>query len=273
MEMLKKVFSGEVKAIDEKEMTLTASVSTKAVDRMGDIVDPKGVDFKNFNRNPVVLFAHDYESPPIAKALWIKRSGDTIVSKMKFADTEFAREIFAMYKDSFMRAFSIGFMAKAHERIEDKEGKFTGFNFTKTELLEFSAVPVPANPEALALAMQKGILKDESLIEKMQKEFDDDEQKEDEKTNESSTEHVSKETVTVNIKTEESGLEDIVAENKQLQERIKNLEIEICEAQYEIYKMLNQYQKSLSEIADGNLADNVSEAVTGAIRKALGKMD
>jgi len=44
-------------------MTLTAFVSTAARDRYDEVLDPKGVDISNYNKNPVVLWAHKYDIP------------------------------------------------------------------------------------------------------------------------------------------------------------------------------------------------------------------
>ena len=167
--MIKRVFESEIKGVDEKESTLTALITTSARDRMDESINPKGVDLKNFQKNPVVLWAHNYDLPPIGKALWTKRSKEGIISKVKFANTDFAKEVFGLFKDGFMNAFSVGFIPK---ETEDGDGKSTpSRTFTKAELLEFSAVPVPANPEALALAMKKGVLKNQDLIEQLAKDI------------------------------------------------------------------------------------------------------
>jgi phage head maturation protease len=43
---------------------------------------------------------------------------------------------------------------------DDRKPKRT---YKKWELLEYSAVPVPANPDALSLAVQRGFLKNETI--------------------------------------------------------------------------------------------------------------
>jgi len=152
MDKMLMTFSSEIKGIDEKEGTLTAYVSTKARDRMDEVLLPDGADMRNYKKNPIVLFAHKYDEPPIGKALWIKNDGDGILAKVKFASTEFAQEIFSLFKEGIMNAFSVGFVPKLWEDGDgEKKARRT---YTKWEMLEFSAVPVPANPEALALAIQ-----------------------------------------------------------------------------------------------------------------------
>jgi hypothetical protein len=66
--------------------------------------------------------------------------------------------VFNMYKSGFLNAVSIGFDPYEWEALEEKDGKTPtdlvgmmnqGTHFTKWDLLEFSAVPVPSNPDAL----------------------------------------------------------------------------------------------------------------------------
>jgi len=52
----------------------------------------------------------------------------------------------------------VGFRDLEREPITDKEGRQTGFRYKKQELYELSAVPVPANPNALIMAVQKGVV-------------------------------------------------------------------------------------------------------------------
>src|SRR6185437_2590328 len=73
--------------------------------------------------------------------------------------------IFNLYQGKFLRAVSVGFMPlEMPKRITDTEGNATGgYEFTNQELLELSAVPVPANPEAVARMASKGFGTEEDL--------------------------------------------------------------------------------------------------------------
>jgi len=42
--------------------------------------------------------------------------------------------------------------------FDDATGRMTGMEFTSQELLELSAVPIPANPEAVARAIASGVV-------------------------------------------------------------------------------------------------------------------
>jgi len=145
---------------DDEDRTLTAVISTDAVDRDDEVLKPLGVDFDSYLKNPIVLWAHDYHSPPIGKTLWITKSRTKITAKMKFADTPRAEEIYQLYKGKYLNAFSVGFLSKESHRPEPKEiEKRPELSrarniIDKWELLEYSPVPVPANPEALATAVK-----------------------------------------------------------------------------------------------------------------------
>lgn len=152
------------KDIDREEQTAVVTISTKVKDRQRDIMEPIGALIENFRKNPVVLWAHHYGLPPFAKALWIKVEDDRIVSKAKFAQTVVGQELFYLYSEGFLNAWSIGFIPLAWERIEEPEPaeegdglgpRFPGYRITKWELLEYSGVPVPANPEALTHAFEE----------------------------------------------------------------------------------------------------------------------
>jgi len=171
--MILKQYNAETKAV-ENERSLMVTISTSAVDRSGDIVEPNGGKFVNFIKNPVVLMAHDYSGLPIGKASNLTKTEKGITAKVTFPEEgtyPLADTVYNMYKQKFMRAWSIGFIPTKSEEIKDDEGKknVTGYRFMNWELLEFSACSVPANPEALTNMVSKGIdvglLKEEGLIE------------------------------------------------------------------------------------------------------------
>jgi len=146
--------------IDKANREITFTISTNGVDRDGDIIDQAGWELGNYIKNPVVLWAHDASKPPIARAKSIRLSSGSLVSTAVFAtkdEYEFADTAFQLYKGGFLNAVSVGFMPKELELIENGPDGMIGFRFIKQELLEFSAVPVPSNPEALIVARGQGI--------------------------------------------------------------------------------------------------------------------
>ena len=152
-DMKLKVIEGwEIKSVDREARTFWAVASTEEKDRDGDVISSKGWDLKHFKDNPVILWAHDYRELPVAKALNIQKGDGKLRFKPQFAEHQKAKDVFDLYADGYLKAFSVGFIPQVSEDMEDG-GKF----FKKAELLEISAVPVPSNPGALAEIRAKGI--------------------------------------------------------------------------------------------------------------------
>lgn len=132
--------------------TFEVVISTNDVDRSGEIVDQNGWDLTHYKNNPVVLWGHDYYSLPIGVCdeLTVRTVGtkQELVAKGRFAPeaaNPFAQQVRRLYDAGMMRTTSVGFIAHEME----------GNTITKAELLEFSFVPVPANPMALSARQMK----------------------------------------------------------------------------------------------------------------------
>lgn len=186
-DFISKDFAAEVKAV-EGERALNVTITTNTVDRSGDIVEPKGAKLANFRKNPVVLMAHDYQGLPIGKASNLEKTENGINAKVTFPEEgmhPLADTIYNMYKQKYMRAWSIGFIPIKSEDIvdddeKDKKGGCVGCRgrrFLKWELLEFSACPVPNNPDTTTNMITKGIniepLKEEGFITIIKEEKDE----------------------------------------------------------------------------------------------------
>ncbi len=164
--MLDKIYKEFVAKIevDTDERSITAIISTEGVDRENEVLLPKGAKFDAYLKNPVVLWAHNYSATPIARSAWIKRGRDSnrnvIKAKAVFAETDKANEVYELFKGGFLNAFSVGFLPlKSHRPTPDEIKKKPEWAeatriFDEWEMLEFSAVPVPANSEALAIAVK-----------------------------------------------------------------------------------------------------------------------
>ena len=130
-------------------------ISTDEVDRHGDIIDAAGWDLGAYLKNPVFLWAHDYARPVIGKAMDVWKELHSLMAKFRFAPTEFAQEVAALYETGYQSGVSVGFKPlKYEERRQEKTGAFLGIRFLEQELLEVSAVPVPANRSALRRALE-----------------------------------------------------------------------------------------------------------------------
>lgn len=156
--VLRKEYAVRVKAEGGESRKVAIVISTKGLDRMGDTVDPLGIDVSNFEKNPVVLWAHSHYIPPIARSVSLKASSKALRSVAEFMPADlspFADSVFQMLKGGWLNAASIGFLPKRGGFEYDPERG--GFDFRKTELLEYSIVPVPANPQALVSAKSAGV--------------------------------------------------------------------------------------------------------------------
>jgi HK97 family phage prohead protease len=157
-------FEREAGGARSRERRFIASDET--VDRYGDIVRATGWQLENFKRNPVLLFGHQSDQFPIGKVTEIGVEGTELIATAQFlpeGDDERADKAWRMVEGGFMSAVSVGFMPTVAPKFiraepdEDGYAQITGFEFVGQELLELSLVPVPANPQALALAKSFGI--------------------------------------------------------------------------------------------------------------------
>lgn len=166
----------KVKGVDVENKTLEAIFSVEKEDRHGDVIVQEGWDIKNFKKNPVILNSHNYNDAAevIGKASNLKIENKKLTGRITFAvdQNPKAKVIFDLYAGGFLNAFSVGFIPKAF--AEDKDGKTDWFKIAEAELLEVSAVSVPAN--AYALAKEKGI----DGIELVEKDVEEETTEEDE---------------------------------------------------------------------------------------------
>lgn len=135
---------------ESSDGALTFVASTGAVDRHGDTVAPEGWRLDAYRENPVVLWAHDYRRPAIGRAQSVWRDGGALLARLEFAPTELGREVEGLYRQGYQQGVSVGFRPlRFEERRDARTGAFLGIRFLEQELLEISAVPVPANRGAL----------------------------------------------------------------------------------------------------------------------------
>ena len=144
--------TGVVEKAQDSEGRTTFVASEESEDRFGDVVTARGWELRNYRKNPVVLFGHDHSIPAIGAVRNIGTEGRRLMATVEFdMDDPFAAMLAQKFRGGFMRAVSVGFRPLAFERRESG-GEFVGFKFTSQELLELSAVPVPAHPAALKKA-------------------------------------------------------------------------------------------------------------------------
>lgn len=207
---MENLFTVECKKIDQATRSFWAVASTPKLDRANDSIDLDAWDLENFRKNPVIPWAHDYSQLPVAMAEEIKVEQGQLVFKAKFpppGSYPFADNVFQLYAAGILRAFSVGFRALDYER--NAEG---GLNFTKVELLEISAVAVPANPDAL-ITMAAKSLRGEIMQEEAQK---------PEELSTKAPEPPQAENL--QEKNQHERLEDVIAIVKDLEEKVRKLD-------------------------------------------------
>jgi HK97 family phage prohead protease len=142
----------------------SATITTADVDREGDTIDPDGIDTTAYEQNPVVLWAHDAKQPPIARAERLVRVGRGLRATWRWASTEAAQTIRKLWDEKMLNAISIGFWPRRSQPNEHG-----GRHHSEIELLEFSVVPVPANPAAVRALKSLGLNGGPSLEQRIER--------------------------------------------------------------------------------------------------------
>ena len=154
--------AGQIESKGDQPMPFV--ISTDEVDRHGDVIVAQGWQLDAYQNNPVFLWAHDYARPVIGRAVEVWQEPHRLLARMMFAPTEFAQEVAMLYRNGYQRGVSVGFKPlRYEERRHEKTGAFLGIRFIEQELLETSAVPVPANRNALRRALDEAPLVGEYL--------------------------------------------------------------------------------------------------------------
>jgi HK97 family phage prohead protease len=125
---------------------------------MKDKINPHGWVTADYMRNPVVLWSHNAQEPPVGRMVRIFVSGDRLMGDVQFpADGvyEFADQIYRLITSGYINAGSVGFIP-LEWKFADSKDRQMGVDFLKQELIEFSICPVPANANALIEARSWG---------------------------------------------------------------------------------------------------------------------
>jgi len=167
---VRKSYVAEKQETVAKERAVISYISTNTKDRDDEVLLPEGVILSNYTKNPKVLYGHDYRSLPIGNCAWIKPDEKGLIAKTIFAKNEWADQVYQACTEDvggtgpLLKGWSVGFIPKKWEEPEIKEGKEAEDKdmpkriYTEWELLEYSVVPIPSCPEALTLAIEKGLL-------------------------------------------------------------------------------------------------------------------
>lgn len=130
--------------------------ATDKVARDGGILDREGWKTEDYLRNPVFLYAHDQTGLPVGRTVKLESTDEGLAFEVEFVDREtypFADTVYRLYRTGYLRGVSVGFRV-LETRPPTSEEKARGAEWASRsqELLELSAVPVGADPNALAVA-------------------------------------------------------------------------------------------------------------------------
>lgn len=142
----------QVRSVDEDARVIRGIATTPSPDRMGDVVEPLGVSFKN----PMPLLWQHNHSQPVGTVKFDKptKDGITFEASVAIIDEpgvlkERVDEAWQSVKAGLVRAVSIGFRSLEHAVMKDG-----GWRFIKSEVLELSLVTIPANADATITAIK-----------------------------------------------------------------------------------------------------------------------
>ena len=130
-----------IKGVDEDARIITGMASTPTPDRLEDVVEPDGAQFKL----PLpLLWQHD-SGNPIGHVTHVKitKAGIDIIAKIAKGVTAEIDRAWSLIKAGLVPGLSIGFKPIETSFIE----KTNGIRFIKWDFLELSAVTIPANSE------------------------------------------------------------------------------------------------------------------------------
>lgn len=169
----KAYISGEIRAFDrakaEETRTVEFVISDETRDRHGTVIPIKSWEIKNYNKNGIVGYQHDVYGG------WGEPNPDLIlgrgeayvedgklIGRITFEPAEInplAEKIFQKVLHGTLKATSVGFRETVRgawgEDEEAVNGKNPTYYFGQVELLEFSIVNIPSNPNALRRTVEK----------------------------------------------------------------------------------------------------------------------
>jgi hypothetical protein len=171
---MKKFAFGNIREFDrakaEETRTVEFIISSSARDRHNSILNMKGWQLENFNRNPIVGYQHNVYGGNMCNAanpddvLGPGRAyleNDLLIGEVTFETKDInpqAEKIFRKVLNGTLRATSVGFLEIGEGKMKktlDESGNVIDevYMFSGQELLEFSIVNIPSNPEAVGRSL------------------------------------------------------------------------------------------------------------------------
>ena len=255
-------------SFNEKERTIEHYISTETINRYGYRLKNDGLNDTDYRKNPIVLYNHTLsgfcDNPPpkeliIGKNLSFSTDSTGILAVTKFADTPLGEDIMQMNKEGLMKAWSVGWNSNDGFVEVDKIP-----TMLKWELLEYSSVIIPANPDAVNKMLSfthtnslKRVLNLDLAILSYKQEFD----------NELSE---LKEKIKLLTTPDTSGSDKKIIDTKnELKSLLNDNRKKTNELFYDVISRMNNLESNLHN----NILSRMPNIIEGAVRKYLGKVD
>lgn len=163
--------------VDRQSMSARAVISTPTIDRVGDILVPRGCQTSNYVNNPVVLWAHGLEgiNYPIATSrnpngkLAVFVSDDDVQATCWFSQKSLeAAQIFELIDEGIVRATSVRETPiKSHVHRDLNLGDVLVVD--EWDLEEWSWCAVGVNPDAVAKTLRRNRLGGQPITQSVMK--------------------------------------------------------------------------------------------------------
>jgi HK97 family phage prohead protease len=144
-------------ALASDDRTISYIFSDESVGRDGHTINNDGWSLTNFRANPIAVWNHS--DVVIGRVTSIGPVRKELRGSIRFAEADlspFADSVFRMTKAGYLNATSVSWLPIKWTYSNDR-ARPGGIDFLEQELLEVSAVAVPALPTALATARDAGI--------------------------------------------------------------------------------------------------------------------
>lgn len=182
-------------ATGKDEGIIIGDITTLSVDSYNEVVLPEGMDKTRYDKNRVVLRAHNYiDFLPHAENAWLKAYPTNAPTRIRAAtkyylDDDYGLKVYKHRSAKRPLGYSIGFIptkvafgdsedwGDQVEMWQDRYSKHTGGSVARADmptpdmiylnwqLLEYSDVVVPANPDTVASYVAKGLIPPEKAAE------------------------------------------------------------------------------------------------------------
>lgn len=166
--MLHRSLEIEVRAVDveKRRASFVASTERAVMTGMGpEVLRMRGARLQRYRKNPVVLDSHDRHGiDSIVGRAEVRVDNETrqLLADVEFAASPRGEAAWALVRDGFLRAVSVGYRPNGKRTRQLREGEADGEGEARVagpalvvnewELVELSMVPVPADEDALRRA-------------------------------------------------------------------------------------------------------------------------